>query len=155
MLRMLSVSVPLTLGLVGLAAALPGCTTPVVEGQLDAGQQVLEGKIVNIVQVDEGAGLGEEVLGSLVGATVGSAIGGGTGKTIAVGVGAVAGAKGADMIAGKTAHRLTIRTSSGAEYDCVVHGNGFMMDDEVDFTVKDGKVTSIAEKVLIDSRKDH
>ena len=60
----------------------------------------------------------------------------------------------ADGVAGKVAHRLTLRTPDGAQYECLVHGHGFMMNDEVYFTVRDGDVTSIAHKSLIDGRNN-
>jgi outer membrane lipoprotein SlyB len=135
---------------------LTGCgSTPVLEESLDrsAGVTRLDGTIVNIVEVKEGAGWGKELGGALVGGAVGSLIGGGSGKSIAIGVGAVAGAKVADHALGDTAHRLTLKeTKTGLTFDVIVHSNGFLMNDKVAFTVDGGHVTSIIHEALLAER---
>ena len=138
--------------LVGLAAC---GSTPVLEESLDTspGATKLVGTIVNIVEVQEEAGLGAKLGGALIGGAIGSQIGGGTGNSIAVGVGAVGGAAVADHALGDTVHRVTLKeTKTGLTFDVIVHSNGFLMNDDVVFTVVSGKVTSIMHKALADAR---
>ena len=139
------------------AALLTGCSAPpVVEGALDTspGNTRLEGTVVNIVEVQEHAGIAEELGGALVGGALGSLVGGGTGKSIAIGVGSVAGSQVADHALGDTVHRLTLREDkTGLTFDVIVHSNGFVMDDKVAFTVDKGRVTSIMHESLWKERQ--
>jgi outer membrane lipoprotein SlyB len=133
-----------------------GCgAPPVLEESLDRSPGVtpLDGTIVNIVEVQEKASFGSELGGALVGGALGSLVGGGTGKSIAIGVGSVAGSKVADHALGDVAHRLTLREDkTGLTFKVLVHSNGFMMNDQVAFTVEDGRVTSIIHEALLNSR---
>lgn len=146
--------VHLILTLAVLASATACSSTPVLEQQLDtsAGVETFDGRIVNIVEIQKGGGWMASLGGALVGATVGSQIGGGTGKSIATSAGAVGGGAAGRELSKDVAFRLTMRTDAGQQFQCVVVGHGFIFNDQVVFTVRKGKVTSIAHKGVIDSR---
>jgi outer membrane lipoprotein SlyB len=126
-----------------------------MEQQLDTspGAETYEGRIVNIVEIEKGGSWMASLGGAVVGATVGSQIGGGTGKSIATSAGAVGGGAAGRELSKDVAFRLTLRTDAGRQFQCVVMGDGFIFDDEVVFTVRKGKVTSIAHKAVIESRE--
>lgn len=137
-------------------ALLTSCgAPPVLEESLDMqpGNTRLDGTIINIVEVKEES-LGAEIGGALVGGAIGSMVGGGTGKSIAIGVGSVAGSQVAGKALGDTVHRLTLREDkTGLTFDVIVHSNGFLMNDKVAFTVDKGHVTSIMHESLLKARE--
>ena len=146
---------PVFLFLAG-CALLAGCssTEPVMEQQLDTsvGAETYDGRVVNIVEIQQGGSWTASLGGALVGAAAGSMVGGGRGKSIATSAGAVGGGAAGRELSKNTAFRLTLRTDEGRQFQCVVIGDGYLMNDQIVFTVRKGKVTSIAHKAVIESR---
>ena len=112
---------------------------------LDDGPSIVRhsGKVTNIREVKKDASLAKQFGGSFVGALVGGQIGGGSTQTILGVSGAFIGQDIVNEKYGEVVDRLILTSDDGKEYQCLVHGHGFRVGDNVIFTVVEGHVSAI------------
>ncbi|RDH86106.1 MAG: hypothetical protein DIZ80_01150 [endosymbiont of Galathealinum brachiosum] len=136
------------LSLVFSFALLFGCSTAPKEvptDHLESGPNIERhtGKVTNIREVKKKASLGKQFEGAFIGALIGGQIGGGSASAIMGTSGAFIGSAYMDEKHGEVVDRLILTADSGKEYDCLVHGHDFKVNDNVIFTLVEGHVSAI------------
>jgi len=140
----------LSLPLVFLMLFQFGCASQPTEvtRSIDYSSQVISGKISNIKQVEIGATIAQDILGSGIGMLIGDALVDGSSEDAAEVAGLFIGSEITNEIVKRNVDQLTIEGSDGKSYHCLVKKDTYLLGQIVSFNLDSNsqKIVAISKQ---------